>query len=210
MTKLKNNRIQWTPRLVDINKIKPTPVNYKIRNALGAERLKEMLKSFGIAGTVVVDTNMVLIDGNSRVEEEKAAGTKKLWVSYPDRKMTSKEFAEMSALFDFAKAGDVDTERIQGDLGKTKDFYKRFNMEIPKRMLDKLGAKQLNDYKAEKKEKKDATLPEQNLAGIMLVQLFFSEKQHAEFRELEELWMKKFKSKRTEETILKVMQQWRK
>ena len=125
------NTITWSPKLVDINKIKPTPVNYKIKNALGAERFKESLKNFGLAGTIVCNTDLTLIDGNSRLEEMKARKEKKIWVSVPDRKLSQKQFTEMSAIFDYSTAGDVDIKKIERDLGTSKDFLERYSMVVP-------------------------------------------------------------------------------
>lgn len=47
----------------------------------------------------------------------------------------------MSAMFDFAKAGEVDTERIKTDLGSHKDFYNKYGLEVPLALLDTMGAR---------------------------------------------------------------------
>ena len=137
--KVPGKQITWTPRLVNVSEIKPTEKNYKIKTKLGVERLRESLKSFGMAGTTVVNTDMMLIDGNSRLEEAIERGEKKMWVSMPDRKLSASEFSEMSAMFDFAKAGEVDMERIEGDLGTTKDFFDKYRLSVPAHILDNLG-----------------------------------------------------------------------
>lgn len=206
---MKKQQITWAPKLVDIKNIMPTPVNYKIRNALGAERLKLSLAEFGIAGTVVCNwgkkfgdtSKVILIDGNSRLEEEKEKGTKQLWVSLPNRLFTPAEFSKMTKVFDASKAGDVDYERINADKGSTKDFLEKYHLPIPKEKLDKLGAKQLNDYK---EVKPDAT--KKDLENVFLVQLFFTEKEHKLFREKEQQLQKKYKTKDTTRTILKMIQ----
>jgi 16S rRNA G966 N2-methylase RsmD len=141
--------IQWESKLVDVAAIAPTPTNYKIKTKLGQERLRESLKAFGLAGNVVCnyagrfgDTKkLVLIDGNSRREEAVAGGIKKLWVSLPSRALTPKEFKEFSAMIDFAKAGEVDMERIEKDLGTTEAFYDRYKMSVPGKLLEALGKK---------------------------------------------------------------------
>lgn len=203
--------ITWKSIVVDVAKIKPTPINYKIRTALGYERLKTSLKKFGLAGTVVCNTDLTLIDGNSRLEQEKEKGTKRMTVSVPNRKLTPQEFKEMSAMFDFAKVGSVDEERINGDLGKTRDFYEKWNLTVPKKLLDKVGKAQVQEYQDNKQSKKkvkkaEKVSNEQNLNDIVVVQLFFSNKQSDEFRKHEERLLKKFKLRSTTELVLKLVQ----
>lgn len=209
---MKTKTIEWRSKFVAVTQIKPTPVNYKIRTALGFERLKTSLAKFGLAGTVVCNTDLTLIDGNSRLEQCKEKGIKQIQVSIPNRKLTPQEFKEMSAMYDMAKAGDVDTERIEGDLGKTKDFYEKWNLTVPKRLLDKIGKAQVQEYQDTKKAKKaeikkeQATSPETNLNDFVVVQLYFNQKQSDEFRKHEERLLKKFKLRSTTELMLKLVQ----
>ena len=142
-------QIEWTSKEVKLAAIAPTPVNYKIKTKLGQERLRESLKSVGLAGNVVCNyagkfgdvNNLVLIDGNSRREEMVAQGKTKMWVSLPSRLLTPKEFKEFSAMMDFAKAGEVDMERIEKDLGTTEAFYEKYSMSVPGKLLESLGKK---------------------------------------------------------------------
>lgn len=199
-------KITWKPIEVDIRKVRPTPKNYKIKTDLGRERLTQSLEMFGLASTVVCNTDLSLIDGNSRLEQARERGEKKIWVSVPNRKLTPKEYVEMSAMYDFAKAGDIDMERIEGDLGTKEDFYKKWNLEVPMHLLDKLGNGFKPDSKGSKieeggKGKKAAvSLPD----DVFLVQLFFNEKEETEFRKLEEKLKVKFKATSTTELVLKV------
>jgi len=133
------NSISWATKMVDIKSVKPTPNNFKIKTDLGRERLQASIDSFGIAGTVIVNTDMTLIDGNSRLERAIERGDKKITVSYPSRKLSPKEFTEMSAMYDYAKAGEVDINRIEGELGTTKSFFDKYKMVVPSYLLDKLG-----------------------------------------------------------------------
>lgn len=201
----KKNTIEWASKLVNVADIKPTPNNYKIKTDLGKERLATSLKSFGLAGTIVLNTDLSLIDGNSRWEEAKAKGAKKIWASLPNRKLSAKEYHEMSAMFDFAKAGEVDLKRIEQDLGSTKEFYDKYKLSIPMAMLDKMGIKAEITPLAypEGKLVKASNLPE--VGDIKMVQLFFSTKQESEFRTIEERLMKKFKTANTTDTVLKAL-----
>jgi hypothetical protein len=210
-------KIRWVQIEVEVKYITPTEKNYKIKNALGRERLKESLKQFGLASSVTCNwrksvgdiKNVMLIDGNSRLEEAKENGAKKIWVSLPSRKLSAKEFAEMSAMFDLAKAGDVDLERIQGDLGTARDFYEKWNLQVPSHLLDKLGAKQAREYKETKTEKKKLALskitPDQNLNEMVMIQLVYNPKQYDEFRKHEARLAAKLKTKTTAELVLKLI-----
>lgn len=209
--------INWYSVEVGILNISHTEKNYKIANALGRERLKQSLKSFGIAGNVVCNWSgkmgdikkLDLVDGNSRLDEAIEKQKKKLWVSVPDRKLTPKEFQEMSSMFDASNAGDVDMERIKGDLGKTKDWYDKWNLGVPKHLLDKLGAKQQATYKKEKESKKAETkvTADKNLNERTMIQLLFSTREAEEYRALEEKLSAKLRTKGTNETALVCMKE---
>lgn len=207
--------INWYNVEVLTANIQPTDKNYKIRNALGAERLAKSLELFGLAGSVVCNwqksvgdvKSIMLVDGNSRLEKAMEQGKKKIWVSVPDRKLTPKEFREMSAMFDLAKAGDVDMERIQGDIGKTKDFYDQWNLKVPASLLNKLGSKQLKDYRKEKANKKTNSTAlkvgeDRNLNDVVMIQLIYSKAESETFRKIEAVLAAKFKTKTTMATTL--------
>ena len=195
-------KIKWSTKQVSVDNIKPTPNNYKIKTDLGLQRLQHSLNSYGLAGTVICNTDLTLIDGNSRLEQAKLAGEKKIWVSLPDRKLSPKEFQEMSAMYDVAKAGEVDMERIEKELGTTKQFYDNWmGGNVPMHLLDKMGGKASKAVELLYPEEGDKTsLP---VSDIKMVQLFFSDKQEKEFRILEAKLAKKFKTENTTDTVLK-------
>jgi hypothetical protein len=200
-------RIQWKTYVVNVKDIKPTPNNYKIKTALGKERLKHTLKTYGLAGAVICnwggkvgDTkNIVLVDGNSRVEEELAAGTKTIEASLPDRPLTPAQYKEFSAMIDFAKAGEVDMDRIEKELGTTKGFFESYRLEPPPDVLAKLGAQAPKGPKPtiQTEEKVVVETDERSIT------LFFTTKQEAEFRKMEERLKNKFKTISTSDTVLK-------
>lgn len=167
--------IIWTPKRVLKSLIDPTPTNYKIKSDLGRERLKVSLKKFGLAGNIVCVPNpkkkgrYVIIDGNSRLDEALAdKKVKWLWIGLPSRALSENEFKEMSAMFDFAKAGEVDTERIEQDLGTSKDFFDRWGMLVPTRVLDSIGkTAQVNDEDF-KDQRKEAAKDESAKKSILL------------------------------------------
>lgn len=205
-------RIRWNTYLVNVKDIKPTPNNYKIKTALGKERLKHTLKTYGLAGAVICNwggkvgdlKNIVLVDGNSRVEEELAAGTKTIEASLPDRPLTPSQYKEFSAMIDFAKAGEVDMDRIEKDLGTTKSFFESYRLEPPPDVLDKLGAN------APKGPKPTITTEDKIVVETdeRAVTLFFTAKQEAEFRKIEERLKIKLKTTNTSDTVLKALKKF--
>jgi len=213
--KKSNKEIKWISREVFVANIAPTPKNYKIRNDLGLERLRASLKSFGLAGTMICNwsgklgdtTKLVLVDGNYRREEALAKGEKKVWVSLPSRALSASEFKEMSAMYDYAKAGDVDIESINNDLGNTKDFYDKYHMQVPIEHLEKMGkGAKLPDKGLQYSGGKKGEATEE-VSDIRMVQLFFNEKQEAEFRKLEDKLRKKYKTQSTTDTVLRAVKQ---
>lgn len=131
--------ITWKNIQVDVSKIKPTPNNFKLKTEDGTARFKTSVKDYGLAGAVILNADFTLIDGNTRVQEAKDRGIKKVWASMPDRKLTSKEFSEFSAMYDMARAGEVDVLRIKQELGTTDSFFKKWGFELPKASLNKLA-----------------------------------------------------------------------
>lgn len=192
--------IKWIPKKVKVAMVKPTPNNYKLKTALGKERLTKSLQLFGLAGTVVVNTDLSLIDGNSRLEQAKEQGEKEIWVSMPNRKLTPGEYKEMSAMYDFAKAGEVDMDRINSELGDKETFFQKWNLEVPQELLSKMGAQKSLNVEYKKGEPLEA--PDKDV--VIMVQLFLTEKQEAEFRKMEEKLKVKFKTQSTSELVMKV------
>lgn len=207
----KKAEIKWKPKWVEISKIKKTPNNYKIKSDLGKERLSISMKLFGNASTVIVNTDFHLIDGNSRLEEERTKGTKFMWVMWPSRKLTPKEYKEFSVMFDYAKAGEVDIDRADMELGTSKEYYEKFKREMPVHLLDKMGknSKGISVDLAKVKypdAKGDAVSSGESL---LMIQLFYNVKDANVFRKLEEKFAKKFKTRSTPETVLQVFKKFK-
>ena len=202
--------ITWTSKKIKIADIQKTPKNYKIKTDLGKEQLQASVKAFGLASNIVVNPlgngKYVIVDGNSRYDDCKEKGVKEVWCSLPDRKLSPKEFKEMSALFDKLRAGEVDEEGILRDLGTTKDFFETYKLQVPAHLLENLGAR-ATPVAVEKgtASKGKAPLGEVDPLGTFVIQLVFNTKQEAEFRKLEDKLSKKFKTETTAETVLKAL-----
>jgi hypothetical protein len=213
--------VVWKSKEALLSEIAFTPKNYKIKTDLGRERLQTSLGKFGLANSVTVNPfspadmkklgvtdlkgkKYVLIDGNSRVTEAMEKGIKKISISYPAKPLSIVAFREMSAMFDFAKAGEVDLDRIQGDLGSMSDFYKAWGLEIPFEQLEKMGSKADTKellYPEEGTGKNGKKTAEPMVSDVRMVQLFFTEKQEAEFRKMEERSQKKLKHENTTDFV---------
>lgn len=203
-------KIKWSPKEINLVDTSPTPNNYKIKTDLGKERLSMSMALFGNASTVIVNAKekgkYPIIDGNSRCEEEKELGTKKIWVMVPNRKLSPKEYKEMSAMFDYAKAGEVDIDRIRQDLGTSKQWYEKWKDEMPLHMLDKVKGLGKNASPLPKASMEYPDVPDAVSTGEMtvMVNLFFTAKQEEQFRKMEEKLAKKWK--KTESTTDRVFE----
>ena len=200
-------KFKWHSIEVPTANIQKSPTNYKLAVALGKERLQASLKAYGLASTVTCNwgkkvgdvTSLILIDGNSRVQEAIENGIKKINVSVPDKKLTDKEFKEFCAIYDLAKAGAVDMERIEKDLGTTAAFYEKYHLEVPMEKMNTLGAKAA---KGPAKQEPEEVKPVVEVDEYP-VTLFFNKKQEAEFRKIEEKLKIRYKTISTSDTVLK-------
>lgn len=157
-------KIKWQCKRVSISLVDPSPTNYKIASELGLKRFVQSVSEFGRAGSRVVNLGSkgryVLIDGNSNLDDAKRRGEKHVDISYPSRKLTDKEFVKMCKVFDAAKAGDQDMNRIAAET-TDKNFFKQYGLPMPTRFIDNLGANSETrlDAKGDKaKEKKSLVL----------------------------------------------------
>lgn len=202
-------KFNWMSIEVSPSNIKFTENNFKIKTDLGRKRLQASLKSFGLASNVVCNwigkvgdvKKLVLIDGNSRLEEAIANKLKSIWVSVPDKKLSDSEYKEFCAMYDFASAGTVDMNRIEEELGTTKAFFDKYGLEVPMEKLDQLGAR--SGKGPALKDTKEITPPVE--IDEYPVTLFFNKKQEAEFRKIEERLKVKLKTISTSDTVLKAL-----
>lgn len=105
--------ITWEPKKVLVEELKENPTNPKTITEYGKERLHKSLSKFGLAGTIVVNQDLSLIDGHSRKRDMQEAGIKEVWVSVPSRQLSDEEYKEFNAIFDLAKAADSDIFMVE-------------------------------------------------------------------------------------------------
>lgn len=200
----KELKIKWKAVEVEVAKIKPTPNNFKLKTEEGLSRFRTSVEAYGLAGVVILNTDLTLIDGNTRIERAKELGQKKVWASIPDRKLTSKEFTEFAAMFDYARAGEVDVKRIQDELGTTKSFFEKWGMELPELALKNLA----------KLEKEEAVINPTQVRKIAdekkeiqtrPITLLFTVPEAAEYLELCEQLYAPMKTNNVTDTTMKVI-----
>lgn len=194
--------ITWKNIQVEVSKIKPTPNNFKLKTEDGTARFKTSVKDYGLAGSVILNADFTLIDGNTRVEEAKERGIKKVWASMPDRKLTPKEFNEFSAMYDMARAGEVDVLRIKQELGTTDNFFKKWGFELPKASLDKLAQLEANEAVVNPTSSRKIDAKEITLRQITLL---FTVKEAEEYIRIAESLYSKFKVDNITDLSMKLM-----
>ncbi len=165
----KQANIKWKVIEVELSKIKPTPNNFKLKTEDGTARFNTSVDNYGLAGSVILNLDLTLIDGNTRVEQAKKMGMKKIAASIPSRKLTAKEFTEFSAMYDMARAGEVDVKRIKDELGTTASFFKKWGIEIPKVSLNKLAEMEMQDKVINPTAKRDVTVKEISTRQLTLI-----------------------------------------
>lgn len=111
-------QITWEPKKVKVKDLIDNPKNPKILNEKGRSRLQKTLAKYGLAGTIICNTDLTIIDGHSRRKELEDGGQQEVWVSVPSRKLTDKEYKEFNAVIDLARAGDPDTMMIEEIIGE--------------------------------------------------------------------------------------------
>jgi len=200
--------ITWKNVEVLISKIKPTPNNYKLKTEDGTARFKTSVKDYGLAGAVILNADYTLIDGNTRVEEAKEQKLKKVWASMPSRKLTPKEFTEFSAMYDMARAGEVDITRIKDELGTTEAFFKKWNMPIPMEAQKTLEALTESD-KTVVAGKKAAT-KEAAIIPLRQIQLMFTTQEADLYIKTGESLYSKYKVDNITDLSMKLMLQAKK
>lgn len=112
-------------------------------------------------------------------------------------------------MFDFAKAGEVDVERIEGDLGTSQGFFKSWNLNIPLHLLSNIGKTAKGSVEVAPGKisaKKTKALQEVKASEMRLVQLSFTEQEERLFREAELVLIKRWATSSTMATVLRAMQ----
>jgi hypothetical protein len=210
---------EWTPHQVEVSKIKPTPNNFKIKTELGNALFSTSLSKYGIARAPLINVDvkannwtndMVLIDGNSLVEKAKKLKRKTIWVLVPNKKLTPAQFKEMNATFDYARAGHVDTERMDKELGSVEDFRQAWGRDLPMEAVEGLGKKaNLDSLEFPGKKKKDtksvSPTSTSTQASFKVVNLFLTNAQVSKWDSAVEKIMRKYKIENITDALYKLV-----
>ncbi len=202
---MKAKMIKWKAIEVEVSKIKPTPNNFKLKTEDGTARFKTSVESYGLAGTVILNSDFTLIDGNTRVDKAKELGQKKIWASMPDRKLTLKEFTEFAAMYDMARAGEVDILRIKEELGTTDSFFKKWGMDVPEVALAKLAAMEEKEAVVNPTSKREIAEAAKEIP-LRPITLLFTADEAKRYLEMAEAMYKRFKTDNVTDLAMKVME----
>jgi len=135
--------ITWSLRKVKASELKPNAKNPKKRDDAGFERLKKSLEKFGRVFDGIANADYSVIDGHSRLELSNPDDD--LLFFFPSRKLSKKEYVEMNAVFDMAKAGETDMMIIEEQF--TEEFFKEWGINIQDTSTSDISIKNLNPYK---------------------------------------------------------------
>jgi hypothetical protein len=154
---MKKDAIQWEPKKVKVDDLIENPKNPKTLNETGKKRLQKSLSKFGLAGTIICNSDLTIIDGHSRKTELLAAGIEEVYVSVPSRALTDQEYKEFNAIIDLAQAGDpnfVMMEEIfqdeffeEWELDQSGELAFNAEPDSVKRNIDKINAIKANRKK---------------------------------------------------------------
>lgn len=122
----KSNPLTWTPKFVAVEWLKENPKNPKVITPAGRRLLRKSLERFGLAGTIPCNLDGMIIDGHSRKADLVERGILEVWVSLPSRELTAREYREMNAAFDLAKAGTADALMLEETFGA--EFLEEWNV----------------------------------------------------------------------------------
>jgi hypothetical protein len=171
---MKKDAIQWEPKKVKVDDLIENPKNPKTLNETGKKRLQKSLSKFGLAGTIICNSDLTIIDGHSRKQELIAAGIEEVYVSMPSRALTDQEYKEFNAIIDLAHAGDpnfVMMEEIfqdeffeEWDLDQSGELAFNAEPDSVKRNIDKINA-----IKAQRKKGNDAVIDKTDTEKYLVI-----------------------------------------
>lgn len=108
-------KIEWKLIEVDKSKIKLNPHNPKVKDAKGFKRLEKLRDKYGLIFDGILNADLSMIDGHRR-HELNPEGTGKYFV--PSKQLSEKDYKELNALFDLAKAGNPDMLMVEEQIGE--------------------------------------------------------------------------------------------
>lgn len=131
--------ISWALIEVRAGDLKPNPENPKVNDSKGIKRLHKSLQKFGVVYDGIANKDLALIDGHKRLERITDL-EERLHVFVPSRQLTQKEYEEMNAIFDVAKGGETDWQKIEEKMDD--EFFQEWDLERTKRFQAADGSDQ--------------------------------------------------------------------
>lgn len=121
---MKKEKITWSLKEVRASELKPNPNNPKQRDARGFKRLQKSLNKFGKVYDGIANADLSIIDGHSRFELNSDDIVR---VFVPSRQLDEKEYNEMNAIFDIAKAGETDQQILEENFDD--EFFEEWEID---------------------------------------------------------------------------------
>lgn len=130
-------KIKWTLLPVRAGDLKPNPHNPKKRDDAGFAKLKRSVERFGLVFSGIVNKDLAYIDGHSRNELSGPDAMVNVFV--PSRQLTEKECMEMNAIYDIARAGEVDLQILESNMPEA--FFTDWDIDKSKNNIVHFEAK---------------------------------------------------------------------
>lgn len=122
-------KIKWELIQVRAGDLKSNPHNPKKRDEAGYNRLKKVTEKFGFVFHGIINKDLTIIDGHTR--NELTDPDEKVSVFAPSRQLTDKEYKEMNAIYDIAKAGIPDLQIIEQFV--SEEIFEEYEIEKDKK-----------------------------------------------------------------------------
>jgi len=117
--------IEWDFIKVRSGDLKLNPANPKKKNEAGLKMLQKITKKFGLVFSGICNKDLTIIDGHSRHDLSNPDDLVSVFV--PSRQLSPSEYSEMNAIYDLARAGDVDMMLVEMNL--TEEQLQEYEIE---------------------------------------------------------------------------------
>lgn len=124
-------------KLVPIHEIKPYDNNPRVHPVKQLEAITNSIKRFGFRGSILLDSQNVIVAGHARYEAASVAGLSEIPCEYAND-LTPDEIAAYRVLDNkIAEMSSDDVDKLQLELAKLPDFdFKPFNVKLKKVEVD--------------------------------------------------------------------------
>lgn len=118
-------KIQWQLIPVRAGDLKHNPDNPKKRDETGMRRLRKLVGKYGLVFSGIANKDLTIIDGHSR--SELSNPDEQVQVFVPNRQLSPQEYKEMNAIYDLARAGEVDMQIMEEQF--KEEFFEEWEID---------------------------------------------------------------------------------